>query len=178
MYRLTKPAYVIPMHGEPRHLETHIAFAESLGVAAVRGVRDGRMFQLAPGEPHLIDGDVPVGRLYRDGHLLLEAGDPAIGDRKRLSWNGFVAISVVLRGNGEVAADPEVALRGLPRIDANGLDMSERVQGAVFNAVDSIPRQRRKDRELVRDAVSRSVRAEMKLAWGKKPVCSVLVSVV
>ncbi len=69
-------------------------------------------------------------------------------------------------------------MTGLPAEDGNGLDMRERVINAVYNAVDSIPRPRRKDRELLRDAVSRSVRAEMKLAWGKKPVCSVLVSMV
>ncbi len=56
--------------------------------------------------------------------------------------------------------------------------MGERVIGAVYNAVESIPRARRKDREMVREAVMRSVRAEMKLAWGKKPVCSVLVSMI
>jgi ribonuclease J len=56
--------------------------------------------------------------------------------------------------------------------------MGERALSAVYNAVESIPRPKRRDRELVRDAVKRSVRAEMKLVWGKKPVCSVLVSIV
>jgi ribonuclease J len=84
---------------------------------------------------------------------------------------------VILR-NGDIASEPEVEVTGIPIADANGIDMGERALGAVFNAVESIPRQRRRDRELVRDAVKRSVRAEMKLVWGKKPVCSVLVSIV
>jgi ribonuclease J len=178
MYRLTRPNYLIPMHGEPRHLETHAAFAESHGIHALRGVRDGRMFHLGPNSPHLLDGDVPIGRLYRDGNLLLQAGDMAIAERKRLSWNGHVSVSIVMQRNGEMAADPAVDLTGLPAGDANGLDMSERVLGAVYNAVESIPRGRRKDRDMIRDAVARSIRAEMKLAWGKKPLCSVLVSMI
>ncbi len=177
MYRLTRPHYALPMHGEPRHLEGHAAFAEAHGIMAVRGVRDGRLFHLGPGDPHLIDADVPIGRLYRDGNLVLQAGDPAIVQRKRLSWNGHVAVSVVIQRNGEMAADPEIDVTGVPSCDASGLDMGERALSAVYNAVESIPRGKRKDRELIRDAVKRSVRAEMKLVWGKKPLCSVLVSI-
>ena len=178
MYRLTRPSYLVPMHGEPRHLESHAAFAEAHGIMAVRRVRDGRLFHLGPNEPHVIDEDVPVGRLYRDGNIVLQPGDPAVIERKRLSWNGHVAVSVVMHRNGEIAAEPEVDVTGLPSRDAKGTDMAERALGAVYNAVESIPRARRKDRELVRDAVARSIRAEMKHIWGKKPVCSVLVSVI
>jgi ribonuclease J len=176
MYRLTRPHYVIPMHGEPRHLETHAAFAEAHGIMPVRGVRDGRLFHLGPNGPRMLDGDIPVGRLYRDGNLILRAGDPAVIQRKRLSWNGHVAVSVVIARNGEMAAEPEIDVTGIPSWDANGLDLGERVLSAVYNAVESIPRGKRKDRELIRDAVARSIRAEMKLVWGKKPLCSVLVS--
>lgn len=178
MYRLTRPAYMIPMHGEARHLEAHASYAEAHGIMAVRGVRDGRLFHLAPSEPHLIDADVPIGRLYRDGNLILQPGDPAVLERKRLSWNGHVAVSVIIQRNGEIVGEPEIEVRGIPARDANGMDMGELALGAVYNAVESIPRPRRKDRELIRDAVSRSIRAEMKLAWGKKPLCSVLVSII
>lgn len=177
LYRLTRPHYVVPMHGEPRHLEAHAAFAEAHGIMAVRGVRDGRMFHLGPSDPHLIDADVPIGRLYRDGNLILQAGDPAVVQRKRLSWNGHVAVSVVIQRNGEFASEPEIDVNGIPMADGNGLDLGERALSAVYNAVESIPRGRRRDREMIRDAVKRSIRAEMKLAWGKKPLCSVLVSI-
>ena len=90
------------------------------GIMAVRRVRDGRLLHLGPNDLDIIDGDTP-GRLYRDGNLVLEAGDPAIIERKRLSWNGHVAASIVLNRNGDIAAEPEVEVTGLPSRDANGL---------------------------------------------------------
>lgn len=178
MYRLTRPAYVVPMHGEARHLETHAAHAEAHGIPVVRRVRDGRILHIGPQEPHILNDSAPVGRLYRDGFLVLRAGDPAIVQRKRLSWNGHVAASVVINRHGDIATEPEVEVTGLPSHDANGSIMAERALSAVYNAVESIPRTRRKDRDMIREAVTRSIRAEMKLIWGKKPVCSVLVSII
>ena len=45
---------------------------------------------------------------------------------------------------------------------------------AVLDALDSMPRPRRRDLEVVREAVRRAVRAAIDEAWGKKPVCTVL----
>ncbi|MFZ1107665.1 MAG: ribonuclease J [Rhodomicrobium sp.] len=178
MYRLTRPAYLVPMHGEARHLEAHAAHGEAHGIMAIRRVRDGRMLHIGPNDPHIVDEDLPIGRLYRDGSLVLEAGDPAVIQRKRLSFNGHVAASIVIDRHGEMAAEPEVDVTGLPLRDAKGAFLAERALSAVYNAVESIPKARRKDRQLVRDAVMRSIRAEMKHVWGKKPICSVLISFV
>jgi ribonuclease J len=176
LYRWTRPKYLIPMHGEPRHLEEHASFAQSQGVLPVRGIRNGKMVRLLPGAPEVIDS-APVGRIYRDGSLLLSPDDDSIRERRKLSWVGMVVVSVVLR-NGEIADEPQVAAEGIPLEDENGLDLTERVLNAVHGAIESIPRPRRKDSRLVSDAVERSVRAEMKAAWGKKPLCTALVSVI
>ena len=49
---------------------------------------------------------------------------------------------------------------------------------AVLGTLDSIPRPRRRDPEVVREAVRRAVRGAVAEAWGKKPVCTVFVAVV
>jgi ribonuclease J len=175
LYGWVKPGIAIPMHGEGRHLEAHARLAESLGVEQVVRARNGTMVRLLPGPAEIID-DVPVGRLYRDGTILTRADDGQVRERRKLSFAGSVAVSLVLSDKGVLLAEPEIALTGLPPADAQGTPFAEIVRGAVSGTIESIPRPKRKDQALVSDAVRRSVRAAVNQAWGKKPMCSVLVT--
>ena len=47
-----------------------------------------------------------------------------------------------------------------------------------MSALDGIPRPRRKDSDLVSEAVRRGLRGELADAWGKRPICAVMVSIV
>ena len=176
LYDWLKPAVAVPMHGEGRHLEAHAEFAEDLGVKQVIRARNGTLVRLLP-HPAAIVGEVPVGRLYRDGAVLTSADDGQVRDRRKLSFAGIVAVSLVLTTKGELVADPEVALTGLPNTDAQGISFAEIAQDAAIRTVQSIPRPRRKDPALVSEAVRRGVRAALNQAWGKKPVCTVLLTV-
>jgi ribonuclease J len=84
---------------------------------------------------------------------------------------------VVLSAKGVLLAEPEIALTGLPPADNEGTPLAEIARDAVVGTIESIPRPKRKDQTLVSDAVRRGVRAAVNQAWGKKPMCSVLVTV-
>jgi ribonuclease J len=87
-------------------------------------------------------------------------------------------VSLVLSEKGHLLAEPEVALTGLPAADNEGTSFAEIVRDAVAGTIDSLPKPKRKDQALVSEAVRRSVRAAVNQAWGKKPMCSVLVTVI
>ena len=176
LYGWVKPSIAIPMHGEGRHLEAHARLAERLGVKQVVRARNGTMVRLSPGPAEIID-DVPVGRLYRDGTILTRADDGQVRERRKLSFAGAVAVSLVLSEKGVLLADPEVALTGLPATDNEGTPLETIARNAVIGTVESLPKPKRKDQALVSEAVRRSVRAAINQAWGKKPVCSVLLTV-
>jgi ribonuclease J len=176
LYGWVKPAVAIPMHGEGRHLEAHAKLAERLGVKQVVRARNGAMVRLLPGPAKIID-DVPVGRLYRDGMILTRAEDGQVRERRKLSFAGSVAVSLVLSEKGVLLADPEIALTGLPTADNEGTSFEDIARDAVIGTIDSLPKPKRKDQALVSEAVRRSVRAAVNQAWGKKPMCSVLVTV-
>ncbi|HEY6670667.1 MAG TPA: ribonuclease J [Methyloceanibacter sp.] len=176
LYGWVKPTVAIPMHGEGRHLEAHARLAERLGVEQVVRARNGTMVRLLPGPAAIID-EVPVGRLYRDGMVLTRADDGPVRERRKLSFAGSVAVSLVLSEKGVLLAEPEVALTGLPQTDTQGTPFATIARDAVIGTIESIPKPRRKDQALVSEAVRRSVRAAVNQAWGKKPVCSVLLTV-
>jgi ribonuclease J len=176
LYGWVRPAVAIPMHGEGRHLEAHAKLAERLGVKQVVRARNGTMVRLLPGPAQIID-DVPVGRLYRDGMILTRADDGQVRERRKLSFAGSVAVSLVMSEKGHLLAEPEVAVTGLPATDNEGTPFTEIARNAVIGTIDSLPRPKRKNQALVSEAVRRSVRAAVNQAWGKKPTCSVLLTV-
>jgi ribonuclease J len=175
LYRWLQPKIAIPMHGEGRHLEAHARLAEALGVKEVVRARNGTMARLLPAPAEIID-DVPVGRLYRDGAVLTRADDGQVRERRKLSFAGSVSVSVVLSGKGVLLAEPEVALSGLPAADMQGVPFATIARDAAVGTIESIPRPRRKDAAMVSEAVRRGVRAAVNQAWGKKPLCQVLLT--
>ncbi|MFD0987265.1 ribonuclease J [Methyloligella solikamskensis] len=177
LYSWLKPKLAIPVHGEGLHLEAHAEFAEDLGVEEVLRIRNGDLVRLAP-EPAKIIDELPTGRLYRDGRIILSEGEGHVRERRKLSFVGTISVSVVLSDKGQLVADPMVAILGVASVDGDGEPMEDIAIDAAIGALESIPRPRRKDRAMVAEALSRAVRAAVNQAVGKKPICSVMVQVV
>jgi ribonuclease J len=109
---------------------------------------------------------------------LLREDDGPLRERRKLSFVGTVTVFVAVDRKGEMAADPQIVMHGIPNLDENGRPFAEIAERAVFNAVDGIPRPRRKDPRTLGEAVRRSVRGAINQAWGKKPLCTVRVATV
>jgi ribonuclease J len=165
------------MHGEARHLSQHAALARSAGVKTVIEARNGDVVRLLPEPAEIID-EAPTGRLFRDGNLIIPAEANAIAERRRLARLGVVTASIVLTAKGELAAEPRIFLAGLPDFDGGGRPMQEAAMDALMSALDGIPRPRRKDSNLVGEAMRRGLRAGLADAWGKRPICAVMVTMV
>lgn len=175
LYSWLRPQIVVPVHGEPMHLVEHEKLAKRLGYLS-GSVRNGQILRLAPGTPEVV-GDVPAGRLYKDGELLFLSDEP-MRERRRLSFAGVVSVAIPLDNRGDLAGDPETALAGLPEFDAEGERFDDIVQDTVLDAIENLPRARRRDPEFVAEVVRRAVRAEINAGWGKKPLVQVLVVLV
>ena len=87
-----------------------------------------------------------------------------------------MAVNVVLDEKYELAGDPDLVAIGVALADRGGEDLEEIMLDAAIGAVDSIPRQRRKDLDLVQESVRRAVRSAANEAWGKKPLVTVFVT--
>jgi ribonuclease J len=176
MYAWMKPKVAVPMHGEARHLKEHARLARAQGVPNVHPVLNGEILRLAP-NPAIVD-DAPVGRLYRDGRLIVDGEEGPVRERRKLSFVGIVVVALALSRKGDVMSQPQVVIDGVPAETADGAPMVELVLKQVQGTLRSIPPQRRREAEMVREAVRRSVRGAINEAWGKKPIVKVMINVI
>jgi len=175
MYAWVRPRVAIPMHGEARHLAEHAKLARAAGVKEVVGVRNGDIVRLAPGAAAIID-EAPIGRIFRDGRLLVSAEEGPVRQRRALAYAGIVIVAITLSGRGELLAEPAITLDGVPAFDAAGQSVLKHLLDAVEGTLKSIPPPRRKDGETIREAVRRAVRARVEDLWGKRPITKVLLT--
>ena len=175
-YEAVRPRIAVPVHGEALHLAVHGKFAKSLGVPTIGHALNGRMLRLAPGPVAEVD-ETFSGRLFRDGLLLVEPDKSGASARRKASFAGVVFVSLIIDAKGSALADPQIALVGLPDEDARGRAFIDTVEVAASATLEGLPRARRKDTEMVADAVKRAVRGAVNERWGKKPIVEVRVSV-
>lgn len=175
MYDWVKPQVAVPVHGEAAHLVAHGELARECGVGIVPRVRNGDILRLAPGVVEVID-QVPVGRLCKDGRIIGDEITTGVRDRRKLAYAGHVVLNVVLDDRFDLAGDPDIVAVGLPELDNRGEELEQLLLDAGIGAFDSIPHKRRKDLDLVSEAVRRAVRAEANELWGKKPLVTVFVT--
>ncbi|MEO9528457.1 MAG: ribonuclease J, partial [Roseibium sp.] len=175
LYKLVKPKVLLPVHGEPLHLAAHAAFAKEQGIAEVVRGKNGDIIRLTAGRAAIID-QAPHGILVKDGDILDDPEVTGVKERRKLSFAGAAVVTLVVNRAGDLLSDPQVILLGLPDTDDDGEPMENVVVKAVTGAVKSIPKGRRKDRNLVGEAARRAARAEILDVWGKKTLCKVTVT--
>ncbi|MCV9909673.1 ribonuclease J [Brucella sp. HL-2] len=175
MYSWVRPKILVPVHGEAAHLVAQGSLGAMEGIEEIAQVRDGDMLRLAPGKAEIID-EAPVGRIYKDGKLIGDEDEIGMVERRKLAFVGHVAVSVLLDRDFKIMDEPDLVAFGLPEEDGQGDLMEDILLDAAIEAIDSIPRARRKDLEVVRESVRRAVRSATNEAWGKKPVVTVFIN--
>lgn len=172
LYEWIDPELVVPMHGEARHLRAQCKFVTQTTKAQAVLAENGDIARLAPDPPGIID-QAPSGRLHLDGRLIVPAHNGPARDRRRLSYAGLIAVSLLCDKKGRLVDDPKIALFGLPDVEQSDVDFEQIVLDAVETAVQSVKKEKVNLQELVRQVVRRRV----DMAWGKKPICKVFVHV-
>ena len=114
IHALTKPNYVIPVHGEYRHLIRHAELAESLGTPKERifVLSSGDVLELTEEQGQVVDHVTAQGILV-DGLGVGDVGNIVLRDRQHLSENGLIIIVLTLeKGSNQVLAGPDIVSRG------------------------------------------------------------------
>jgi ribonuclease J len=168
LYRLVRPKFAVPVHGEWRHLSAHAALAREMGVEAIM-MEDGDILSMAPGRPEIVDS-APVGRLALDGNRVVPLQGGVMAARRRMLFNGIVV--------GSLAVDDTGRVMGTPKISAPGLfepedPESERVTREFRVAVADLPAPLRRDDAALLDAAKAALRRSLGKRLGKRPMVDV-----
>jgi ribonuclease J len=137
MINLTRPRYVLPMHGDHRRLRAHAELAEAVGVDPEDIFRGENGLPLQIDERGARFGDrVQAGMIFVDGVDVGDIEDVALRDRRMLSADGiFIVVATISEQDGRSVAPPEIIFRGVPFADdADGL--TEEIRQAVDESLE------------------------------------------
>jgi len=163
MLEAVQPRFLIPVHGETRHLHLHSRLARQSGMDAdavfilengATWVSDGRRAWLA--EP------VPVNKVYVDGSLVGEIGDLVVRDREQLSQNGFVLCYVPVDRQRRLAGEVRLISQGFMQMDAS--------KGLMEKAKHTLKRALQKDGCRQQDRIRKTLQDFFYLQTRSRPV--------
>jgi ribonuclease J len=162
MLNLTRPKYVMPVHGDYKRLRLHSELAEAVGIEGER------IFQGRNGLPLEVNGegagfgeDIHAGVIYVDGVNIGEPDDAALRDRRAISADGiFIVVATISSDDGTIVADPEVIFRGVAFLDeADTLveDLKDLVEDQLDDAAKAGHREPHLVEEDLHDAIGKLV---------------------
>ncbi len=168
LYRLVRPKFSVPTHGEWRHLSAHAELAKASGSTPIM-LEDGDVLSLSPGYPEVVDS-AAVGRLVLDGNRVVPLNGGVLSARRRMLFNGVVLGSFAVDGAGRLMGQARVSAPGLFE---PGDAETARVTAEFSQAVAGLPAGLRLDDDALADAARAALRRALGRRLQKRPMVDV-----
>jgi len=136
-YNIVKPKYVLPVHGEWRHLKANAEIAIQAGVPRENAfiIENGIVVDLINHEAEVV-GSVPCGFVYVDGQSIGDITESSLKDRRILGEEGFISVIVVIESQtGKIVAGPDIHARGFNEDEALFDEVRGQIEKALTAAV-------------------------------------------
>ncbi|HMT04951.1 MAG TPA: ribonuclease J [Solirubrobacterales bacterium] len=167
MLNLTRPRYVLPVHGDFQRIRLHSELAESVGVPAAnifKG-RNGLPLLIGPNGAEFGEED-GGGVIYVDGVELSDPNDASLRERRTISADGIVIlVATIAADDGEVVSDPELIARGVPGLE-DEVELIEELHDLIEDSLERSAEARVRDHDLIQqdlhDAVAGFIHKKLK----------------
>ncbi len=174
MYNWVKPQCVIPVHGEHRHMAEHVLFAKEMQVPKTLLIENGDIIRLLPGDkPEIID-KAPSGKIYLDGTINVETDAKSIKDRKNLSMNGYLEITLLISNNGKIKK-PIISFKGIPEKE-NSEHFIFDMEDEIFNICRTFSIDNKNQQKNLIETIKQNCRRIVKEKTGKKPFTNINIA--
>ncbi|HRI45329.1 MAG TPA: ribonuclease J [Fimbriimonadaceae bacterium] len=168
MINLTRPYYLAPVHGEPRHQHLYLEMAREMGYP------ENRIFMLQDGLPLCMDDTtawiaepVPSGRVLVDNSGTAGISDEILRDRSNLANDGIVVVTIALdMERGEIVGDPVIQAKGF----SGSSDLLDEASGALLEALAKLTESDIKDIDAVRHTASDVLRRQIQRRAQLRPL--------
>ncbi|GAC1324610.1 MAG: ribonuclease J [Chloroflexota bacterium] len=125
---ITQPKYMVPVHGEVRHLILHARLAETLGIPAANILipENGRIMEFSENSARF-DGHIDANNVFVDGLSVGDIGDVVLRDRQKLAQDGvLIAVITVDQRSGRPIGRPQLLSAGFVNGNAEPI-----IEGAI-----------------------------------------------
>ena len=171
MYEWIQPNSIIPVHGEQRHMLEHISFAKKLNVPHPIKVENGDIVRIFPGDSPEVFDKAPYGKIFLDGNIGVEEESKSIKERRNISQNGHLNITVIITTQGNIHNTPIVNFMGIPILNTEEFKIS--IQDEIDKIAKSFSLNNKKQDENFKDALKVTCRKFTKEKTGKRPITNI-----
>ncbi len=171
MYEWIKPNSIIPVHGEQRHMLEHIDFAKKLNVPHPIKVENGDIVRIFPGDSPEVFDKAPYGKIFLDGNIGVEEESKSIKERRNISQNGHLDITLIITTQGNIHNTPIVNFMGIPILNTEEFKIS--IQDEIDKIAKSFSLNNKKQDENFKDALKVTCRKFTKEKTGKRPITNI-----
>ena len=175
MYSWVKPKSVIAVHGETRHINTHVKFALEQQVGNALPGRNGSLIQLAPGDPRFI-GELDYGRLIVDGNDLITRNSDVLKNRQKMMYNGSVHVVLFLNSDYSLVTEPNVMAVGLAEI-IDGDDPEDFIKSFVCDDIKLYYKSKKLDKNYIEESMTLALKRSIKVQYMKKPLLKLEINI-
>ena len=174
MYNWAKPQCVIPVHGEHRHMAEHVSFAKEMQVPKTLLIENGDIIKILPGnKPEIID-KAPSGKVYLDGNINVETDSQSIKDRRNLSANGYLEITLIISNNGSIKK-PVISYKGIPEKNEDDTFIFD-MEDEIMNICRTFSIENKKQQQNLIETLKQNCRRIVREKTGKKPYTSINIA--
>ena len=175
MYKWVRPKCIIPVHGEHRHIKEHLAFAKEMQIPYSIKIENGDIIDIkSNGKPKVID-KAPSGKIYLDGNIGVDADSQSIKERKNLSMNGYLEITLIVNNNGKVKK-PIISIKGIPYNSTKSENLVFDMEDEIIDICRTYSLNNKNQEQNLIETLKQNCRKIVKEKTGKKPFTNINIA--
>ena len=167
MFDILKPKFMVPVHGEFRHLMENANIANRSGIKT-KVIENGELLEISKSGFEDLE-TVESGRIYKDGKILVHDFESNSIERNRLSFAGVITISIQVK-NKKFLTKPIVKTIGIPEYDDEGIKIVDLINERISQTFKKVMAD-----DKLENKIKNAITKEINYIWGKKPFVEVII---